>query len=52
MIGTNVRPTRVRDVLVPVRRGGDALGSDAIPTGRNRRARAAAAGRLIVVRAV
>jgi len=52
MIDTTLRPTRVRDVLVPVPRGGDPLGSNAVRAGRNRRARAAAAGHLVVAKAI
>lgn len=52
MIDTTIRPTRVRDILVPVPRGGDSLGSNAIRAGSNRRARAAAAGQLVVAKAI
>jgi hypothetical protein len=49
MIDTTVRPTRVRDVLVPVRGGGDPPGSNA---GHDGRARAAATGSLVVAQAI
>jgi hypothetical protein len=52
MIDTALRPTRVRDILAPVPHGGDPLGSQAIRAGRNRKARAAATGSLLVSRAV
>ena len=52
MIETALRPTRVRDILVPVPVGGDPLGPEAIRAVRNRRAGAVATGRLVVSRAV
>lgn len=52
VIGTALGPSRVREVLVPVARGGAAVASRAISTGRNRRARALATGALILAKAV
>jgi hypothetical protein len=49
MIDTSLRPTRIRDVLVPVPHGSDPLDANA---SRNRRARAAATGGLVVAKAI